>query len=100
MVAAVTSIVRPAQFGSDVLHRCLFAWRSSNWWRLGRDKHQFQQAVQFLAVNLDATLSLATALVIIDGRRLTANHERARIRLGQPVVQRRRTDAESASGVL
>ena len=93
-------IVGTSGLGRNVLKCRRFLKRTTYWDGFGLNLHQVQQSLDFFVLDLNSPLALASPLVIIDRHWLSPNHECARIRLGQPVIQRRRTDSQSAGGVL
>jgi hypothetical protein len=75
------SVVGTPKLGRDVLKRRSFLGPLSSTSRLRRYAHQRKESLNFLCVDLNSTLPAPTALVIVDGDRMTAEFKLTRVRL-------------------
>ena len=91
----VLPVVGSAEFdGYPGIMRALNRWAATPG-RLGPDPHKFLEPIDLIGFDLNSPLSLGAALKVIDGDRLSTDHKRSGIRVGEPLIQRRPRYAES-----
>jgi hypothetical protein len=89
---------RQAQWRSDSRESGQPKGQSTGPCHFGTNTHQFLDSLDLLRFDSDAALPLGTALHVINGNRLSAQHEQAAIRLSEPVIECRHGDSETLGG--
>lgn len=76
------------------------ARRSSAVGPAGRNPHGFVEPLDFPRIDADPPLTLGTTLQVVDRERLAAELETTGIRLPEPIVERRRGNAQPSGSFL
>lgn|GEM_PF-5623409 len=65
-----------------------------------RDMHSLLESLDFLGLNCYPSLAPGTALVVPNREQFATNEQTAVVRLPEPIIQRRYSDAQTARGFL
>lgn len=84
---------RVAQFDRDAGVVMPFPWQPTRPERMRSDSHQLLEPFDFSALDQNASLPLGPSLQVVNRDRLPADHERAGIRIGEPLIHGRPRDA-------